>query len=97
LIDEGASISSFPSIAWQALGYPHLARLCRICYLLTEYVSSASYDLDLVVDMVISSIRFLELDLFTPATTLDMVSFESVSLPSSEHLLEAMTEFCLLT
>jgi hypothetical protein len=60
-------------------------------------VSSVSYDLDLVVDMVISSIGFLELDLFTPIATLDMVSFQSVSLPSSEDLLESMTEFCPLT
>jgi hypothetical protein len=38
-------------------------------------VSSVSYELDPVVDMVISSIGFLEIDLFTPVTTLDMVSF----------------------
>jgi hypothetical protein len=56
-----------------------------------------SDDLDPVVDMVISSIGLLEPDLFTPVTTLDMVSFRSVFLPSSEDLLEAMTEFCPLT
>ena len=38
-------------------------------------VSSVSYDLDLVVDMVISSVRLLEPDLLTPITTLDMCSF----------------------
>jgi hypothetical protein len=54
-------------------------------------------DLDLVVDMVISSIGLLEHDLFTPFVTLDMVSFQSVFLPSSEDLLEAMIEFCPLT
>jgi hypothetical protein len=60
-------------------------------------VRSVSYDLDLIVDMVISSIGFLELDFFTPVATLDMVSIQSVSLPSSEDLLEAMTDFCPLT
>jgi hypothetical protein len=60
-------------------------------------VSSVSYDLDPVVDMVISSIGILEPDLLTPITTLDMCSFQSVFLPSSEDLLEAMTEFCPLT
>jgi hypothetical protein len=38
-------------------------------------MTSASDDLDPVVDMVISSIGFLELDLLTPVVTLDMVSF----------------------
>ena len=54
---------------------------------------STSDDLDPVVDMVISSIGLLELDLFTPIVALDMVSFQSVFLPSNEDLLEAMTEF----
>jgi hypothetical protein len=60
-------------------------------------VRSISYDLDPVVDMVISSIGSLELDLLTHVTTLDMVSFLSVFHLSSEDLLEAMTEFCPLT
>jgi hypothetical protein len=60
-------------------------------------ISSASYELDLIVDMVISSIGFLELDLFTLVATLDMVSFQSVSLSSSEDLLESMTDFCPFT
>jgi hypothetical protein len=60
-------------------------------------MASTSDDLDPVVDMVISSIGLLEPDLLTPVTTLDMVSFQSVFLPSSEDLLEAMTEFCPLT
>jgi hypothetical protein len=38
-------------------------------------VSSVSYDLDLVVDMVISSVGLLEPDLLTPIVTLDMFSF----------------------
>jgi hypothetical protein len=54
-------------------------------------------DLDLVVDMVTSSVGLLELDLLTPIATLDMCSFQSVFLPSNEDLLEAMTEFCPLT
>jgi hypothetical protein len=58
---------------------------------------STSDDLDLVVDMVISSVGLLEPDLLTPVVTLDMCSFQSDFLPSSEDLLEAMTEFCPLT
>jgi len=60
-------------------------------------IISIYYELDLVVDMVISLIWILELDLFTHVMMLDMVSFQSVSLPSSEDLLEAMTEFFPLT
>jgi hypothetical protein len=60
-------------------------------------MDSTSDDLDPVVDMVISSIGLLEPDLFTPVETLDMVSFQSVFLPSSEDLLEATTEFFPLT
>jgi hypothetical protein len=58
---------------------------------------STSDDLDPVVDMVISSVGLLEPDLLTPIMTLDMCSFLSDYLPSSEDLLEAMTEFCPLT
>jgi hypothetical protein len=54
-------------------------------------------DLDLVVDMVTSSVGLLEPNLLTPLGTLDICSFQSVSLPSNEDLLEAMTEFCPLT
>jgi hypothetical protein len=60
-------------------------------------ISSISYDLDLVVDMVISLVGLLELDLLTPITTLDMCSFQSVSPPLSEDLLESMTEFFPMT
>jgi hypothetical protein len=60
-------------------------------------MTSTSDDLDLIVDMVISSIGSLEIDLLTPIATLDMVSFQSVFLPSSEDLLESMIEFCPLT
>jgi hypothetical protein len=60
-------------------------------------MASTSGDLDPVVDMVISSIGLLEPDLLTPVATLDMVSFQSVFLPSSEDLLEDMIEFCPLT
>jgi hypothetical protein len=60
-------------------------------------MASTSDDLDLVVDMVISSIGLLEPDLFTPIATLDMVSFQSMFMPHSEDLLEAMIDFCPLT
>jgi hypothetical protein len=60
-------------------------------------MASTSDDFDSIIDMVISSIGLLEPDLFTPVTTLDMVSFQSVFLPSNEDLLEVMTEFFPLT
>jgi hypothetical protein len=60
-----------------------------------EKESLPSSDLDLVVDMVISSIGILELDLPTPIVALDMYSFQSVVFPSSEDLLEAMIEVFL--
>jgi hypothetical protein len=60
-------------------------------------VSSISYDLDLVIDMVISLVGLLEPDLLTPVPTLNMCSFQSAFLPLSEDLLEAMIEFCPLT
>jgi hypothetical protein len=63
----------------------------------TLIVRLVSYDLDLVVDMTISSLGLLEPDLFTHVVALDMCSFQSVSLPSSEDLLEAMTKFFPLT
>jgi hypothetical protein len=59
-------------------------------------ISPVSYDFDLVVDMVISLIGLLEPDLLTPIAALDMCYFQSVFLPSSEGILEAMTEFCPL-
>jgi hypothetical protein len=69
----------------------------QVNYVALSPMASTSDDLDPVVDMVIFSIGLLEPDLFTPVMTLDMVSFQSVFLPSSEDLLEAMTEFCPLT
>jgi hypothetical protein len=69
----------------------------QVSYVVLSPIASTSDDLDPIVDMVIFSIGFLEPDLFTPVTTLDMVSFQSVFLPSSEDLLESMIEFCPLT
>jgi hypothetical protein len=69
----------------------------QVNYVALSPMASTSDDLDPVVDMVISSIGLLEPDLFTPVATLDIVSFQSVFLPSSEDLLEAMTEFCPFT
>jgi hypothetical protein len=69
----------------------------QVNYVALSTMASTSDYLDPVVDMVISLIGLLEPDLLTPVTTLDMVSFQSVFLPSSEDLLEAMTEFCPLT
>jgi hypothetical protein len=60
-------------------------------------ISSISYDLDMLVDMVIYLVGLLELDLLTPIVALDMCSFQSVFLPSSEYLLEAMTKVCPMT
>jgi hypothetical protein len=60
-------------------------------------MTSTCDDLDLIVDMVIYSVRLLEPDLLTPIMDLDMCSFHSVVHPSSEDLVEAMTNFCPLT
>jgi hypothetical protein len=60
-------------------------------------ISSVSYDLDLIVDMLISLVGLLEPDLLTPIVTLNMCSFQSVFLPSNEYLLESMIKFCPLT
>jgi hypothetical protein len=59
-------------------------------------MTSTFDDLDSVVDMVISSVGLLEPDLLTPIMALDMCSFQSILLPSSEDLLEAMIKFCPL-
>jgi hypothetical protein len=74
-----------------------ISPLPQVNYVALSPMTSTSNDLDPVVDTVISLIGLLELDLFTPVMTLDMVSFPSVFLPSSEDLLEAMIEFCPLT
>jgi hypothetical protein len=71
--------------------------LPQVNYVVLSSMVSTSDDLDPVVDMVISLIGLLETDLFTHVMTLDMVSFQIVFLPSSEDLLESMTEFCPLT
>jgi hypothetical protein len=49
--------------------------LPQVNYVALSPMDSTSDDLDPVVDMVISSIGLLELDLFTHVATLDMVSF----------------------
>jgi hypothetical protein len=69
----------------------------HVNYVALSPMTSTSNDLDLVVDMVISSVGLLELDLLTPIMTLDMCSFQSDCLPSDEDILEAMTKFCPLT
>jgi hypothetical protein len=71
--------------------------LPHVNYVVLSPMTSTSNDLDLVVDMVISLVGLLELDLLTPDEALIMCSFQSDFLPSSEDLLEAMTKFCPLT
>jgi hypothetical protein len=56
-----------------------------------------SPNLDPVVDMVISSVGLLELDLPTLIEVVDMYSFQSYFLPSSEDLLEVVIDICPLT
>jgi hypothetical protein len=68
----------------------------HVNYVALSPMNSTFDDLDPVVDMVISSVGILELDLLTPIATLNMCSFQSYFLPSSEDLLESMTEFCPL-
>jgi hypothetical protein len=69
----------------------------HVNYVALSPMTSTSDDLDLVVDMVISSVGLLDPNLLPPIATLDMCSFQSDSLPSNEDLLESMTEFCPLT
>jgi hypothetical protein len=47
----------------------------HVTYVALSPMLSTSYDLDLVVDMVISSVGLLEPDLLTPVAALDMSSF----------------------
>jgi hypothetical protein len=69
----------------------------HVNYVALSPMTSTPDDLDPVVDMVISSIGLLELDLPTLIEVIDMYSFQSVSLPSSEDLLESMIDACPLT
>jgi hypothetical protein len=69
----------------------------HVNYVALSPMTSNSNNLDLVVDMVISSVGLLEPNLLTRVTTLDMCSFQNDFLTSSEDLLEAMTKFCPLT
>jgi hypothetical protein len=71
--------------------------LPQVNYVALSPMNSTSDDFDPVVDMVISLVGLWEPDLLTPDETLDMGSFQSILLPSSEDLLESMTEFCPLT
>ncbi len=70
---------------------------CPMHSILNEKESLPSSDLDLVVDIVISSIGILEPDILTPIASLAIHSFQSVFLPSRKDLLEAMIEVCPLT
>jgi hypothetical protein len=62
-----------------------------------ERESLPSPELDIVVDMVISWIGLLDLDIHTVIEVVDMYSFQSIFLPSRKDLLEAMDEVCPLT
>jgi hypothetical protein len=86
---------SFIGLDWiTSLSGPYMQTVSpppHVNYVVLSPMTSSSDDLNPEVDMVISSIRILDLDLFTPIMTLDMCSFESVFLLSSEDLFEAMT------
>jgi hypothetical protein len=64
----------------------------HVNYVALSPMTSNFDDLDPVVDMVISLVGLMEPDLLTPFETLDMCSFQSNFLPSSEDLLESMSE-----
>ena len=51
-----------------------VSTLPHVNYVVLSPMTSTSDDLDLVVDMVISSVGLLEHDLLTPIATLDMCS-----------------------
>ena len=92
---------SFIDLAWiTSLNGSYMqtvSPLPQVNYVALSPMVSTSDDLDPVVEMVISSVGLLELDLLTPEETLNMCSFWSILLPASEDLLESMTEFCPLT
>ena len=69
----------------------------HVNYVALSPMTSTLDDLDLVVDMMISLVGILEPNLLSPVATLNMCSFQSLALPSSEDILEAMTDFCPLT
>jgi hypothetical protein len=71
--------------------------LPQVNYVALSLMNSTLDDLYLVADMVISLVGLLEPDLLTPIVTLDICSFQSILLPSTEDLLESITEFCPLT
>jgi hypothetical protein len=48
----------------------------QVNYVALSPMDSTSDDLDPVVDMVISSIGYLEIDLLNPVATLNMCSFQ---------------------
>jgi len=84
------AVTSTPLYVNYVATYPMHSTLNKKKYL-------PSSDLDLVVDMVVSSIGILETNIHTHVAALDMYSFQSVVFTSSKDLLEAMTEACPFT
>lgn len=70
---------------------------CLMCSIPSEREYFCSPYLDLIVNMVISFIGILERYLPTLIAVVDMYSFRSVFLPSSEDLLEDMVDIYPLT
>jgi hypothetical protein len=70
---------------------------CPMCSTSHESEYLPSHDLDPIVDMVIYLIGILEPYIPTLIEVIDMYSFQSAFLPSSEDILEAMTDIFPLT
>jgi hypothetical protein len=93
----GPDLTINPMISLNGSYMQSVSPLLQVNCVALSPMTSTFDDLDPVVDMVISSVGLLEPDLLTPVMALDICSFQSIVLPSSEDLLECMTEFCPLT
>jgi hypothetical protein len=102
-IDPHLMVNHLPSLNgtyMPAMSSPPQVNYVTTCPMIStpherEYLPSP--DLDLVVDMVISSIGILETYIPTLIKVVDMYSFQSIFLPYSKDLMEAMVDVCPLT
>jgi hypothetical protein len=97
MVDHPPSLNGPYMPAMPALPQVNYVMTCPMRSTLNERESLPSHDLYLVVDMVISLIGLLEPYLPTLIEAVDMYSFRSIFLPSSENILEAMDDICPLT
>jgi hypothetical protein len=97
MVNHPISLNGMYMLAMSALPHVNYVMTCPMNSTPHEREYLPYPDLDLAVDMVISSIGLLEPDIPTLIEVFNMYSFQSVFIPSSEDLLEAMTGVCPLT